>query len=97
MTIDLTKLLTFILAPIILVILIGYEAFFVWYLWAWFVVPFGIQQLGVWHIAGLLLISGFFKRTIKKNDKTDWLDMTKWLIAPWFILLVGYIIRFYIM
>lgn len=98
MTIELETVLKWLLLPIFLLLFVIYESFFVWYLHEWFVVPLTNTPLTMPHIAGLLILGMFFKRKINTDkSKVDWNKLGLWLIAPWILLLIAYVIRFYIM
>ena len=40
--------------------------------WGWFIVPFGIKQIGLYHAMGIMLIVSFLKLNSKKSDDVDW-------------------------
>lgn len=97
--IRLDKIIAFILAPFLLIGMLAYDVFFLQYLWAWFAIPLGAPIITFWQFVGLLLIPSFIKRKLSsyKDNQADWKAATMWLIGPWFILFMGYIIRFWIM
>lgn len=69
------------------------------YLWYWFLVPFGLPAITVSHAIGLALLVGMFTQAQKSDtDKMDLDDALKVLfthgiLAPLFVLLVGYIVH----
>lgn len=101
MVIRLDLVVAFILSPFVLMGMLMYDAFFIQYLWAWFAVPFGLPVITYWQFVGLLLLPSLFHRTLKQYEDGPkphmWAREIRWLLAPWFILTIAYIIHFWIM
>lgn len=73
------------------------------FLWRWFVVPFGVIEIGAVHAYGLVFFTQLFYETKKTTeDKTD-ADVIAsvchvlfvGLGTPAFILLIGYLLSFW--
>jgi hypothetical protein len=47
----------------VMIVLVLFTAFTVSTLWAWFVVPFGVQSIGMAHAYGIALFASFLRGT----------------------------------
>lgn len=67
------------------------------YLWAWFMVPFGLPHLSVaWAIGVSMIVSYLAASNESSNsdsDKGSWNTVLISLIAPFITLLIGYIVH----
>ena len=63
--------LTLLTALFAYILFVGvFRAYVLTQLWAWFIVPLGLEQIGLWHAWGLAMIIGMF--TVKASDyKSD--------------------------
>lgn len=63
------------LALILLIVLAVPTALFngwmLTFMWGWFIVPLGVQMIGVAHAWGLLLTAGFFTMSCKTSKDSD--------------------------
>lgn len=73
-------------------------------LWGWFLVPFGLAQIGIAHGIGICLagrlISGAASRTEPHNTKEDPFDrmgrmMITMLVGPLMILFIGWLAQMF--
>jgi len=68
------------------------------YLWAWFMVPLGLMEIGFAHAAGIATLIGLMSMSrtanyIKGEYKDGKTGLIGELVAPWLALLFGYIIH----
>ena len=65
-------------------------------LWKWYVVPFGIIQIGIVHAYGLGLIYSIFKGYKKpENDEIDWTSIIASPVYCWLLVFFGYLAQFF--
>lgn len=74
-------------------------------LWGWFAVPFGVQQIGIFHAAGLTLLAGVMTRGYsrskdipkKRTPSEEFSHTAGYVLAlifgPAFVLLFGWLIH----
>ena len=63
-------------------------------LWAWFIVPFGVSEIGLWHATGISLIVTMLTVHSVKSDGTKEEELESLLasiIYPLIFLVMGYI------
>lgn len=97
------------LALLFLTALTAYNLFSVGFvgmkLWQWFIVPaFNVAQMSLIHMMGIVLLLRVFTfQFIPKSKKSDdetfkerLMTFLGLLLAPWFILLVGYIVHCFV-
>ncbi len=60
------------------------RAFVVTHLWAWFIVPLGVEPIGMAHAWGLAILAGMFTATGKGNDEE---------VSPWVVLAVAVFVQ----
>ena len=74
------------------------------YLWAWFIVPFGIEQISLPHAIGISIMTGLltFHRSLSEMKKAKEMttedkiaDLVTAFFMPTFGLLAGWIINFF--
>jgi len=85
--------------PFVILALI-YQAWVASILWVWFMVPLGLPVLTIAQLMGVMLIKAiiFFKVNAGQKQVDDSMKrLFVALIGPLFILMVGYILRFWIM
>lgn len=67
-------------------------AFVLAVLWGWFVVPFGVQDIGMAHAYGLaVLVTMVAKNLRRDSDRSIWEDIGLRLLACGIFLLFGWI------
>lgn len=71
------------------------------FLWGWFIVPLGLDQIGLAHAIGLVIMISFLTKKINiNNDKEDPLSKVQWgifvgITRPAFILIGGSVVRLF--
>jgi hypothetical protein len=63
-------------------------------MWLWFVVPFGIMPITVWHAYGLCLCISLFSRTDLKKDE-GWKPVLTGLVKRGLTILTSYLVYTY--
>ena len=89
-------LAVFIFAPLFITYSVVTTGFILSKLWVWFVIPLGAPTLGLVHLYGLsLLISLITMRNsiYKEEREVDGGKCFAAFLAPWIILLVGWILH----
>jgi hypothetical protein len=62
-------------------------------LWGWFIVPLGVQPIGIAHAVGLAVFIGMFHRGKAKSKEGALESLLLALLAPALALGVGYIAK----
>lgn len=66
-------------------------------LWAWFLVPFGLPEIGVAHAIGIVLIARMLKgMPAESENKRPFLRIGSWFVGTLLLLFVGYIAKGYV-
>ena len=87
----------FILIPILTVYSVVAQGFVISWLWEWYIVPLGMSSLTLIHAYGisLILYVTTHQHTVYKNANNELSGekITTGLIAPWWALLIGWILH----
>lgn len=75
---------------LLLGVLVMWRAFALTYLWTWFIVPFGLPEIGLWHAAGISTIISYLTYEGAKQED-GWTPVTQAFVYPLFALIFGYI------
>lgn len=58
-----------IVVLLLLIPAMAWDGFVISTLWSWFVVPLGVVPIGVWHAAGLAVLTNYFKNVnVTQNE-----------------------------
>jgi hypothetical protein len=92
---DSDKILAALGAIVIIPVSIALNGWAISVMWAWFIVPFGLPQIGIAHAAGISALAGLFKSSAPKNDDDFITVAGKAIFFPLFILFFGWIIHLF--
>lgn len=89
-----------VVIPVLIAYMIFSMSYAMFYLWQWFVVPMGVEQISMAHTYGLAILVNLLttRGEMKQDDRpTDYGKLIGHCLHPWIALLFGYIIHTYFM
>ena len=69
------------------------KAFVLSVLWGWFIVPFGIVDIGIVHAWGIILVGSIFNGIAKDEIKITSKLVSQSIAQPIAVLAIGYILH----
>ena len=69
------------------------KAFVLSVLWGWFIVPFGIVDIGIVHAWGIILVGSIFNGIAKDEIKITSKLVSQSIARPITVLAIGYILH----
>ena len=69
------------------------KAFVLSVLWGWFIVPFGIVDIGIVHAWGIILVGSIFNGIVKDEIKITSKLVSQSIAQPIAVLAIGYILH----
>lgn len=70
-----TKFTNAVAQLLVIFALIPLRGFVVATMWRWFVVPFGVAEIGVWWACGILALTHPFQHVRRSKGDTTWSDI----------------------